>query len=89
MRPRRRCRLLPPELRFGGARADRHGYLLAQVFVIEGESRLWLQQELLAKGLARVYSFPDNRACLAELLAREREARAKRRGVWALLCLSH
>jgi endonuclease YncB( thermonuclease family) len=71
------------ELRFGGARADRHGYLLAQVFVIEGESRLWLQQELLAKGLARVYSFPDNRACLPELLAREREARAKRRGVWA------
>ena len=71
------------ELRFGGARADRHGYLLAQVFVIEGESRLWLQQELLAKGLARVYSLPDNRTCLPELLAREREARAKRRGVWA------
>ena len=48
-----------------------------------GENRLWLQQELLAKGLARVYSFSDNRACVAELLAREREARAKRLGVWA------
>jgi micrococcal nuclease len=32
--------------------------------------------------LARVYSFPDNRACIAELLARESEARAKRLGVW-------
>jgi hypothetical protein len=41
-----------------------------------------LQEELVAKGLARVYSFPDNRACVAELLARETEARAKRLGVW-------
>jgi hypothetical protein len=48
----------------------------------EGESRLWLQQELVAQGLARVYSVPDNRACVAELLAREREARAKQLGVW-------
>ena len=40
-----------------------------------------LQEELVAKGLARVYSFPDNRACVAELLARETEARAKRLGV--------
>lgn len=71
------------ELRFGGARTDRHGYALAQVFVVEGEHRLWLQHALLAQGLARVYSFPDNRACVGELLVEEREARAKRRGVWA------
>jgi endonuclease YncB( thermonuclease family) len=70
------------ELRFGGLRQDRHGHLLAQVFVVEGEHRLWLQEQLLAKGLARVYSFADNRACVAELLAREREARAKRLGLW-------
>lgn len=71
------------ELRFGGQRQDRHGYLLAQVFVMEGRGRLWLQQELVARGLARVYSFADNRACIAELLASERQARAKRLGVWA------
>jgi len=71
------------ELRFGGLRQDRHGHLLAQVFVVEGEDRLWLQEELRSMGLARVYSFADNRACLAELLAREKEARAKRLGVWA------
>lgn len=70
------------ELGFGGRRTDRHGYALAQVFVVAGESRLWLQEQLVAEGLARVYSFPDNRACVPELLAREREARAKRRGVW-------
>ena len=70
------------ELRFAGRHLDRHGYLLAQVYVVEGESRLWLQQELVTQGLARVYSFTDNRACVAELLAREREARAKRLGVW-------
>jgi micrococcal nuclease len=70
------------ELRFGGLRQDRHGHLLAQVFVVEGDNRIWLQEQLLAKGLARVYSFPDNRACVAELLAREREARAKRLGLW-------
>jgi endonuclease YncB( thermonuclease family) len=70
------------ELRFGGRRSDRHGHALAQVFVVGGGTRLWLQEEMIAKGLARVYSLPDSRACIAELMAREREARAKRRGVW-------
>ena len=32
----------------------------------------------MARGLARVYSLPDNRACTSELLAREEEARGKR-----------
>jgi hypothetical protein len=41
-----------------------------------------LQSELVGKGLARVYSFPDNHACVSELLAREAEARAKGEGVW-------
>jgi micrococcal nuclease len=71
------------ELRFGGSRTDRHGYLLAQVFVVDGDRRLWLQEELVGKGLARVYSLPDNRACTAELLAREQEARGKRLGLWS------
>jgi endonuclease YncB( thermonuclease family) len=71
----------PVELRFGGQRQDRHGYLLAQVFVVEDGTRLWLQDELIGKGLARVYSFADNRVCVAELLTREAAARAKQRGV--------
>ena len=71
------------ELRFGGSRTDRHGYLLAQVFVRHGRRQLWLQEELVGKGFARVYSLPDNRACTAEFLSREKEARAKRLGLWA------
>ena len=46
------------ELRYGGAKADRHGRALAQVYVVKGGERLWLQGELVGKGLARVYSFP-------------------------------
>src|SRR5215470_17235619 len=30
------------ELRYGGACTDRHGYALAQVFVVDGASRIWL-----------------------------------------------
>jgi len=72
------------DLRYGGRRVDRHGHALAQVFVVKGEERVWLQGELVARGLARVYSFPDNHACIKELLARESEARAKHAGVWGV-----
>ena len=70
------------ELKLGGARVDRHDHLLAQVFVVSGTARLWLQETLVAKGLAQVYSLPESRACVAELLVREAEARAKRLGMW-------
>jgi endonuclease YncB( thermonuclease family) len=71
------------ELRYGGTKADRHGRALAQVYVIKGGERLWLQGELVSRGLARVYSFPDNHACVDDLLAREAEARAKGVGLWS------
>src|SRR5690606_1322515 len=35
------------------------------------------------RGLARVYSFPDNRQCLDQLFAGEARARAERLGIWA------
>ena len=66
-------------LGFGGRRGDRHGRVLAHLF--DGEGR-WVQGELLRAGLARVYSFADNRAAIAEMLALEREARAAGRGIW-------
>ena len=72
------------ELKFGGRRSDRHGHALAHVFIVQGDKRLWLQQALVADGFARVYSFPDNRSCVAELLASEAEARAEHRGVWGV-----
>lgn len=71
------------ELGFSGRRSDRHGHLLAQIFVLEGGARLWLQQQMVAPGLARVYSFADSRACAAELLIAERAARTRRLGLWS------
>jgi len=70
------------ELRFDERREDRYGHLLAQVTTVRGENRVWLQDALIAKGLARVWSFADDHACVSELLAREDEARKVRRGLW-------
>ena len=67
-------------LHFGGTRQDRYGRALAQLARDDG---LWIQGELLRRGLARVYTFPDNRAAAADMLALERTARAERRGLWA------
>ncbi|MFN4354301.1 thermonuclease family protein [Parvibaculum sp.] len=71
------------QLRYGGARGDRHGRILAHVFVPQAGQRVWLQQAMLDQGLARVYTFKDNRACAALLLEVERGARAARRGIWS------
>lgn len=67
-------------LAFGGRRLDRHGRTLAHLYRADG---LWLQGEMVSRGLARVYGFHDNRALLADLLARERAARAAGLGLWA------
>ena len=71
------------ELRFVGPRTDRYGRLLAYAFVRADGKTLWLQEAMLAKGLARFYSFPGHRACATVLLAAESEARGKRLGVWS------
>lgn len=69
-------------LHYGGARIDRHRRVLAQLFAEGSGEPIWLQREMLRRGLARVYTFHDNRACADELLAAEREARTSRRGIW-------
>jgi micrococcal nuclease len=67
-------------LRTGGVRQDRHGRVLAHLYRADG---LWIQGEMLKLGMARVYTFPDNRALAAEMYALEAEARGGRRGIWA------
>lgn len=67
-------------LGYGGRRVDRHGRALAHLFRDDG---LWLQGELLARGLGRVYSFSDNRALVTEMLERERRARREGAGIWS------
>lgn len=72
----------PVLLRYGGEQKDRYGRLLAQLFVT-GAEPVWVQQQMLARGMARVYSFPDNRACLPELFAAETRARTSALGIWS------
>jgi endonuclease YncB( thermonuclease family) len=70
-------------LAYGGRRMDRHGRLLAHLYAAEADgAERWVQGALLEQGMARVYSFADNRALVAEMLALERAARAARRGIW-------
>ncbi|NQV85135.1 MAG: thermonuclease family protein [Rhodospirillales bacterium] len=64
---------------FGGVQKDRHGRLLAHLHTADG---VWVQGEMLGRGMARVYSFPDNRAAVADMLAFERAAREAGRGIW-------
>jgi len=72
----------PVLLRYGGAQTDRYGRILAQMFVLDGGNELWVQEAMVASGFARVYSYADNRACLASLLAAEGRARVGRLGIW-------
>jgi micrococcal nuclease len=63
------------------AAADRYGRLHAAVWLADGRS---VAEALVAAGFARVRLFPGESACVANLLAAESEARAARRGLWAL-----
>jgi micrococcal nuclease len=66
-------------LQYGGQRIDRWGRQLAHLHDQDGR---WLQGALLASGMARVYTFRDNRALAGEMLDAERAARAGGRGIW-------
>ncbi|HTM78016.1 MAG TPA: thermonuclease family protein, partial [Devosia sp.] len=70
-------------LGYGGAEIDRYERALAHVFVTAPEGAVWAQQQMIAAGMARVYSFPDNRACLDQLFAAEGRARLAGLGIWS------
>ncbi|MDX2223469.1 MAG: thermonuclease family protein [Rhodospirillaceae bacterium] len=67
-------------LRLGETARDRNGRTLAHVVRDDGT---WVQDEMLRRGWARVYTFPDNRRLAAQLYAAEAEARAASRGIWS------
>lgn len=64
----------------GDLAEDRHGRILAHAQTADG---VWLADELLRLGHARVFTQPGAAERAAEMLAREGEARAARRGLWA------
>jgi endonuclease YncB( thermonuclease family) len=68
-------------LHHGGRETDRHRRLLAHL--ADAETGLWIQGALLAEGMARVYTFKDNRSAIPEMLALERAARTAQRGIWS------
>ncbi len=68
-------------LYFGGQKRDRYGRQLAHIFREDG---LWIQGEMLKAGLARVQTFPHNRAFAAEMIALEQTARRKSSGLWVM-----
>jgi micrococcal nuclease len=68
------------ELRYAGARTDRHERVVAELFA-NGQ---WVERELVRDGAARVHGTSDNRLGLGELLADEAQARKDRRGLWRL-----
>lgn len=72
-------------LAYGPRHTDRHGRLLAQVWLAAaaGTPGDWLQGRLLADGLARVATTADDRAFAADMLRLESEARDARRGLWS------
>ncbi len=71
-------------LALGGAAKDRHGRLLAHLYgpAGDGSAGAWVQGAMLEAGMARVYTVPDTRARVPEMLAAERRARVARRGIW-------
>mgnify|MGYP005656884733 FL=1 len=65
---------------FGGRKMDRHSRLLAHLKTSDG---VWLQGRMLRSGMARVYSFADNRSEVAALLEQESLARVAGEGIWS------
>jgi len=70
---------------FGGQSKDRHGRILAHLFLDNaGKPGLWVQGQMLEIGMARTYTFYDNRSLVRELYEKERLARDRSRGIWRL-----
>lgn len=72
------------QLYYGGQERDRYERALAQVYILgdSGEPGLWVQEEMVRQGFARVYTWPDTWQDSETLYRAEREARTKKRGIW-------
>jgi endonuclease YncB( thermonuclease family) len=72
------------QLYYGGNKRDRYGRALAQLYTLtaRGDRDLWIQEEMIRLGLARVYTWPDTWQDSEALYAAERAARASERGIW-------
>jgi endonuclease YncB( thermonuclease family) len=71
----------PAILRYGQRSRDRYQRATAQLY-LAASPEIWVEAELAAAGFAIVSGSADDRSCLAELLAFEREAREAGAGLW-------
>jgi micrococcal nuclease len=71
------------ELRYGGNPRDRSKRALAHVFVRYGNTSMWIEPEMLKRGMAAVRTYNDNRTGSNALYVAEREARLGGKGIWA------
>ena len=73
------------QLFYGGERRDRYDRALAQLYTLNEKDHpdLWLQEEMVRLGMARVYTWPDTIQDSQKLYRAEQEARAGGRGIWS------
>ena len=71
-------------LSYGGDPRDRYDRALAQVHLVTDDEAqdLWVQAALVEQGLARVFTWPDEKIDAATLYAAEMRARVQGRGLW-------
>ncbi len=67
-------------LEFDIVRVDKYGRWLAYVFI---DDRM-VNEELLRQGYASLYTYPPNVKYVDRLVAAQREARQKKRGLWEI-----
>jgi len=73
------------QLYYGGERRDRYDRALAQTYTLadDGTKDVWLQEEMVRLGMARVYTWPDTFQDSEKLYAAEIKARETKRGIWS------
>jgi endonuclease YncB( thermonuclease family) len=74
----------PLRFEFDVQKKDKYNRLLAYCFVKEGQKEVFVQSELLKKGLAYLYTFPPNIKYVDVLVASLQEAKNKKAGIWSL-----
>jgi len=72
------------QLFYGGESRDRYKRAIAQVYTLtpDGKPDLWVQEEMVRLGLARVYTWANQTVDSERLYAAERQARQVGRGIW-------
>jgi len=72
------------QLYYGGEQRDRYDRAIAQTYTLnsDGSRDIWLQEEMVRRGMARVYTWPDTYQDSKKLYAAEIAARDAERGIW-------